>query len=48
LVVADDNRVRVTEVLIRRFLSDLYDGALERLALAGVNAPDGVEVAVRI
>jgi hypothetical protein len=40
LLVADDCGVKVTEIPVKDLLSDIYDGSLKGLVLAGVNAPD--------
>jgi hypothetical protein len=39
-LTVDECGVQVSEIPIADFLSDLYDGTLQGVALAGVNAPD--------
>ncbi len=43
LAVAGDRGVRVAEIPVSHFLRDRYDGTLNDVVLAGVNAPDSVE-----
>jgi hypothetical protein len=42
LLVADNRGVKVTDIPVKDFLRDRYEGSLKGLVLAGVNAPDSV------